>query len=90
MWLAEVAGQRILIDPLLEDTHHCGLFEVQPPRTVDAEALQPDLIVVSHRLSTVSACDRILVLDEGRCADFGPREAVAESSAFSQLMGAGA
>jgi len=48
-WLAEVSGLRLLFDPLLEDSHHGGVFEVFPPRTIDAEALRPDFIFVSHR-----------------------------------------
>ena len=49
MWLAEAAGLRFLFDPQLGATHHAGVFEVFPRRTVDAEALRPDVIVVSHR-----------------------------------------
>ena len=49
MWLIEVGDQRVLCDPLLGETHHCGVFEVYPPRSVHAEALNPDVIVVSHR-----------------------------------------
>lgn len=49
MWLAEVAGTRILTDPLLGESFHDGLFRVHPRRSVAAERLRPDLIVVSHR-----------------------------------------
>jgi len=49
MWLAEGAGLRVLCDPLLDDLHHGGVFRVWPPRTVHAEALRADFIVVSHR-----------------------------------------
>ena len=49
MWLVEVGGKRILCDPLLEETHHGGVFQVQPRRAVDIDALRPDLVVVSHR-----------------------------------------
>jgi Beta-lactamase superfamily domain len=48
-WLAEVSGLRLLFDPLLEDSHHGGVFEVYPPRTIDVEALQADFVFVSHR-----------------------------------------
>ncbi|MBS2014727.1 MAG: MBL fold metallo-hydrolase [Deltaproteobacteria bacterium] len=48
-WLAEIAGLRLLFDPLLDDRHHGGVFAVTPPRTVDAEALAPDFVFVSHR-----------------------------------------
>jgi len=49
MLLVEAAGLRLLFDPLLEDRHHGGVFDVVPPRTVHAETLQPDFIFVSHR-----------------------------------------
>lgn len=48
-WLAEVAGLRLLFDPLLDDSHHGGIFTVTPPRVVDAAALAPDFVFVSHR-----------------------------------------
>src|SRR5687767_601359 len=48
MWLADLGEVRVLFDPLLGETHHGGLFEVAPRRTVDAAALRPDFIVVSH------------------------------------------
>lgn len=48
-WLAEVAGLRLLFDPLLDDLHHGGIFTVTPPRVVDAAALAPDFVFVSHR-----------------------------------------
>jgi hypothetical protein len=48
-WLCEAAGLRLLFDPLLGPTHHGGVFEVIPRRTLVAEALRPDFILVSHR-----------------------------------------
>lgn len=48
-WLAEASGLRLLFDPLLENGHHDGVFEVFPPRTIDAEALRADFVFVSHR-----------------------------------------
>src|SRR5690349_14363488 len=48
MWLADIAGVRVLFDPLLAPTHHGGVFEVAPRRTIDAAALKPDFVVVSH------------------------------------------
>lgn len=48
-WLVEVAGIRILFDPLLGETHHEGVFSPFPPRTIDAARLRPDLVVVTHR-----------------------------------------
>ncbi|MFO7563499.1 MAG: MBL fold metallo-hydrolase [Enhygromyxa sp.] len=47
-WLIEAAGLRLLCDPLLELDHYSGVFEVTPPRRLDAERLRPDFILVSH------------------------------------------
>jgi len=49
MALAEADGLRLLFDPLLDNRHHGGVFEVAPPRTVHAEALRSDFLVLSHR-----------------------------------------
>lgn len=49
MWLAETCGLRLLCDPLLDDLHHGGVFRVFPGRTIDATALRPDFVFVSHR-----------------------------------------
>ncbi len=47
-WLCVANGLRILCDPLLEPTHHGGVFEVAPRRTIHAPALRPDFIVITH------------------------------------------
>src|SRR5688572_29482381 len=49
MWLGEANGLRFLCDPLLEDVHYGGIFEVFPGRTIHAEALRADFVFVSHR-----------------------------------------
>ncbi len=49
MWLVEADGLRFVCDPLLGATHHAGVFEVVPRRTIDAGALRPDVLLVSHR-----------------------------------------
>jgi UDP-MurNAc hydroxylase len=49
MWLVEAGALRLLCDPLLAPTHHGGVFEVVPRRTVHAEALRADFVLVSHR-----------------------------------------
>jgi len=36
------------------------------------------MIIVSHRLSTLTSCDNILVLERGRVADIGPHQALLE------------
>lgn len=49
MWLATVGELRLLFDPLLGQTHHGDVFELRPRRRIEASALAPDFIVVSHR-----------------------------------------
>lgn len=49
MWLCEAAGQRLLFDPLLADTHHCGVYQTVPLRTLHVDRLRPTAILVSHR-----------------------------------------
>jgi len=66
MWLVEAAGLRLLCDPLLGESHHCGVFEVVPRREVDATALRADFILVSHRHPDhfdVESLDRLARLD---------------------------
>lgn len=47
-WLVEAAGLRLLFDPVLGPTHHGGVFEAWPSRSIDEAALAPDLVLVSH------------------------------------------
>jgi hypothetical protein len=66
MWLVEAAGLRLLFDPLLEPTHHGGVFEVVPRRRIDAGALRPDFVLVSHRHPDhfdVPSLARLIALD---------------------------
>ncbi len=49
MWLVQMGELRLLFDPQLDETHHGGLFEINPAREIDAEALRADFIIVSHR-----------------------------------------
>lgn len=49
MWLCEVAEQRLLFDPLLGETHHCGVYQTTPHRTLHVDRLRPTAILVSHR-----------------------------------------
>jgi ATP-binding cassette subfamily B protein len=48
-------------------------------------------IVIAHRLGTVTRADDILILDEGRVAEFGERSALAADpdSRFSRLLATG-
>ncbi|MGA3355039.1 MAG: ABC transporter ATP-binding protein [Acidimicrobiales bacterium] len=43
------------------------------------------IVVISHRLGLVEDCDLLLVLDEGRVADFGPGSEVLARDAFRQV-----
>jgi hypothetical protein len=66
MWLARVGELRLLFDPLLEDRHFGGVFDVVPGRRIDAEALRADFIVVSHRHPDhfdVASLHRLALLD---------------------------
>lgn len=49
MWLAEAAQERLLFDPLLADTHHCGVFQTVPRRSLHEGRLRPTAVLVSHR-----------------------------------------
>jgi ABC-type multidrug transport system fused ATPase/permease subunit len=48
-------------------------------------------IIIAHKLATVRRADRILVLDHGRVAEFGPRAALAAdpASRFAGLLRSG-
>lgn len=48
-------------------------------------------IVIAHRLATVQRADYIMVLEDGRCLEFGPRTTLAndEDSHFARLLRVG-
>jgi ATP-binding cassette subfamily B protein/ATP-binding cassette subfamily C protein len=48
-------------------------------------------IIIAHRLSTVQRADRILILEQGKLAEFGDRVSLAKNpqSRFAQLLKAG-
>jgi ATP-binding cassette subfamily B protein len=48
-------------------------------------------IVIAHRLQTVLRADQILILDNGRVAEYGPREALLAdpASRLNQLLRVG-
>ncbi len=60
-------------------------------RAIDALLTDRTGIVIAHRLATVQRCDKILILEEGRVIEHGPRAALARdpSSRFSQLLRTG-
>jgi ABC-type bacteriocin/lantibiotic exporter with double-glycine peptidase domain len=47
------------------------------------------MVIITHRLSTLRSCDRVLVLERGRQQELGPRDAVlADAEFLSGVMGA--
>jgi ATP-binding cassette subfamily B protein len=60
-------------------------------RAIDALLADRTGIVIAHRLATVQRCDRILILEEGRIVEEGPRVALAQDSTsrFSELLRTG-
>ena len=70
------------LDPATE-----ALLEIAVDRLLEDRTA----IVIAHRLSTVERADRILILDDGRIAEFGSRhDLVADpNSRLSQLLQAG-
>jgi ATP-binding cassette subfamily B protein len=60
-------------------------------RAIDALLADRTGVVIAHRLATVQRCDRILILEEGRIVEQGPRAALAQdpSSRFSELLRTG-
>ena len=70
------------LDPATEALLHSAWLHLLRNRTG---------IVIAHRLSTVRRADEILVLEEGRVREHGPREALEQdpSSRFSALLQTG-
>jgi ATP-binding cassette, subfamily B, bacterial len=48
-------------------------------------------IIIAHRLATVQRADSILILDDGACCEYGPRDVLAAhpTSRFAQLLRTG-
>jgi len=57
-------------------------------RAIDALLANRTAIVIAHRLATVDRCDEILMLEDGRVAEYGLRAALASDpgSRFAQLL----
>jgi ATP-binding cassette subfamily B protein len=60
-------------------------------RAIDALLADRTAIVIAHRLATVDRCDEILILEDGRVAEHGPRVALAADpgSRFAELLRTG-
>jgi ABC-type multidrug transport system fused ATPase/permease subunit len=60
-------------------------------RAVDRLVEGRTAIIIAHRLATVQRADEILILDDGRIAEHGPRAALASdpASRFYGLMQTG-
>jgi ATP-binding cassette subfamily B protein len=60
-------------------------------RAIDALLADRTGIVIAHRLATLQRCDRVLILEDGRIVEQGPRAALAQdpSSRFSKLLRTG-
>ena len=65
--------------------------ERQIESAIDALLANRTGIVIAHRLATLQRCDDVLILDEGRVVEHGPRAALAEdpNSRFAQLLRTG-
>jgi len=65
--------------------------ERQIETAIDALLVDRTGIVIAHRLATLQRCDDVLILDEGRVVEHGPRAALASdpSSRFAQLLRTG-
>ncbi|MDQ6859016.1 MAG: ABC transporter ATP-binding protein/permease, partial [Chloroflexota bacterium] len=60
-------------------------------RAIDGLLADRTAIVIAHRLATVNRCDEILILEDGRVAEYGSRAALAADpgSRFAQLLRVG-
>jgi ABC-type bacteriocin/lantibiotic exporter with double-glycine peptidase domain len=82
---ALVTNPRILIldeatnalDPESEALVNANLLRIARGRT---------MIIVSHRLSSLVDCDRILVMDGGRAVDIGPHDELVERCAIYRQL----
>lgn len=70
------------LDPVTENRVELAVNRLLKGRTA---------IIIAHRLATVQRVDRIMILDRGRIAEFGPRESLANDpdSRFANLLKVG-
>jgi ABC-type multidrug transport system fused ATPase/permease subunit len=65
-----------------------GMTEDAVMQAVQTLSAERTMILIAHRLRTVQACDRIIMLEAGRIvADGSYQELVEASAAFKQLAG---
>lgn len=57
-------------------------------RAVDRLLIGRTAIIIAHRLTTVKRADRIMILEDGRCVEYGQREELVSNpnSRFAQLL----
>jgi ABC-type multidrug transport system fused ATPase/permease subunit len=67
------------------------ITEARLERAIDGLLAGRTAIIIAHRLHTVGRADDILILDEGRIVEFGPRRQLAEdpASRFHRLLQTG-
>ena len=67
------------------------ITEARLERAIDRLLAGRTAIVIAHRLRTVSRADDILILEEGRVVEFGPRQLLADdpTSRFHHLLQTG-
>ena len=56
-------------------------------RMIQEEFVSATVLTIAHRLDTVMKCDRIIVMDAGKVAEFGtPEQLEAAGGIFSSLV----
>jgi ABC-type multidrug transport system fused ATPase/permease subunit len=59
-------------------------------QTIESLKDEVTMVIITHRLTTLRSCDRVLVLERGRQQHFGPRQEVLAAAEFlSGIMGVG-
>ncbi|MBK6047015.1 ABC transporter ATP-binding protein [Streptomyces sp. MBT55] len=74
--------QVLLLDEVT--AHLDGLSETALRRTVEEAARNCTVLLIAHRLSTVTTADRLVLFENGRVSDHGRHEELLERSALYQ------